>query len=137
MRKQHFQRLLACLMAGAGIAWVIHDWFVVNQGPRYFAGDGRRVIALLVIVVIGAPILLGYGALSTERRRWIDLWVVGLIAAGASVFAIYSAYAMARLGGFLFETGNHWMGLIAVIVPSVVAASLWWAFRRQWQGKPV
>src|SRR3989442_10769167 len=110
MRKRHLHHILAWLVAGSAMAWSIYDWFVVDEGLRYFAEDHRRILLLLLIVALGTPTLLGYEALSDERKHRIALWLVGILAVGATVFAIHFVYGMARLTGFLFETGQLWAG---------------------------
>ena len=137
MRRLRLQHILAWLVFGTGIAWSIYDWFVVDEGIRYFAEDYRRTLLLLFIVAVGTPILLGHEALSSERKRCVSLWLVGTLAAGTTIFTVHIAYGMLRLTGFLLETGQLWMGLLSTLFPCVLAAGLWWAFCRIRQTKPV
>lgn len=137
MRKPRLQPVLAWVMVGAAIVWSIYDWILVDQGLRYFGEDRSRTLVLLGIVAVGTPILLGYEALSAERKRSVALWFVGILAASATGFALHFVYSMARQAGFLRETGAFWMGLVAAFFPCIIATCLWWAFSRIWQRKPI
>src|SRR5438445_438266 len=99
--------------------------------------DHHLIFLLLLIVAIGTPILVGYEASPDKGKRRVALWLVGILAVGATIFAVHFVYRMARLIGFLLETGQLWMGLLAILFPFVIAAGLWWAFCRIRQGKPV
>jgi hypothetical protein len=137
MRKQYLQHVVAWVMIGAAIAWSIYDWIFVDEGLRYFSEDRSRVLLLLAIVVIGTPILLGFGALSAEGKRRVALWVGGTLAACATGFALHFVYTMAGLAGYLRDTGELWIGLGAAVFPCAIAACLWWAFSRIWHRKPI
>jgi hypothetical protein len=137
MRKPRRQRVVAWAVVAAAILWSAYDWMFVTEGFRYFREDWTRLFVLCVIVLVGTPILLGYQALSAERRRRLELWAVGVLAAIATVFALHFAYSTLRLADFLRETGGLWLVLIATIFPAAIAACLWWVFSRMWSRKPV
>jgi hypothetical protein len=127
MRKLH---VLAGLVLLTAIAWSVYDWIVADEGVRYFSQDQRRILLLLAIVGVGAPLLLGYETLSVTWKRRVALWLVGFLAAGATAFAIHVACTMGRLAGFLVETHQLWMALVGALFPVAVAGCLWWAFSR-------
>lgn len=137
MRRPRLQSVLAWAIIAAAVLWSIYDWIFVDEGLRYFTADRSRVLVLLAIVIVGTPILLGYEALSAERRRRVALWVVGILAASATGLALHFVYSMARLAGFLHETGGLWLGLVGTLFPCMIAVCLWWAFSRIRHRKPV
>src|SRR6185295_9462318 len=100
MAKTRGRQILGWLLLGLGLAWEVYEWAVVNEGVRYFAGDYHRIVLLLIIVAVGAPIMLGFVALPGRLRRRIALWLIGAIAAGTTVFAFWCGYQMVRLTGF-------------------------------------
>jgi hypothetical protein len=130
MRKLRLQRVLASAIIVAAILWSLYDWIFVDEGLRYFSEDWSRVLVLPAIVVVSTPILLGYEALSAERRRRVALLVVGLLAAVATGFAVHFIFSMVRLAGSLRQTDVLWWGLVATLFPCIIAACLWWAFSR-------
>jgi hypothetical protein len=137
MRKPRLQPVLAWTLIGAALLWLVCDWLFVDEGLRYFSEDRSRVVVLLAIVAAGTPVLLGYELLSAERRRRMELLVVGLSAVAATGFAVHFFFRMTRLAGFLRESGCLWWGLLAMLFPSLIAACLWWAFSRIRSRKPL
>lgn len=137
MRKPRRQLVVAWAVIAAAVLWSAYDWIFVTEGLRYFSEDWTRLLVLCVIVLVGTPILLGYQALSAERRRRLELWAVGVHAATATVLAVHFAYSTLRLADFLRQTGGFWLVLIATLFPAAIAACLWWVFSRMWSRKPV
>ena len=137
MRKPRRQLVVAWAVVAVAVLWSAYDWMFVTEGFRYFSEDWTHLLVLCGIVFVGTPILLGYQALSVERRRRVELGAVGVLAATATVVALHFAYSMLRLTDFLRETGGLWLVLIATLFPAAFAACLWWVFSRIWSRKPV
>ncbi|MBM3881818.1 MAG: hypothetical protein FJ387_19185 [Verrucomicrobia bacterium] len=137
MRKPRRQLVLAWAVIAAAVLWSVYDWIFVTEGFRYFAEDWARLLVLCGIVLVGTPLLLGYQMLSTERRRQLGLWAIGVLAAAATGLALHCSYSMLRLADFFRETGELWLVLIATLFPAAIAVCLWWVFSRIWYRKPV
>jgi hypothetical protein len=137
MRKARRQVVLAWTVVAAAVLWSAYDWIFVTEGFRYFSEDWTRPLVLSGIVLVGTPILLCYHALTAERRRRVELWTVGILASIATAFALHFTYSTLRLAGFLRETGELWLVLIATVFPAAMAVCLWWVFSRIRSRKPV
>ena len=129
--KQFLLFLLGCIALFYILYYepIIPD-FGTQEGHRYFSEDWSRILVLLAIVVVGTPILLGYQTLAAERQRRAALWVVGILAASATGFALQFIYWIARFADFLRDTGELRLGLVLTPLPLILAAFLWWAFSR-------
>ena len=130
MRKPSVQRLVGLILLAAGIVWSLYDWLFVDEAVQYFSKDPSRIFVLLAIVAVGAPLLLGYEALSTQRKRVVVLWTIGALAMAATAFAIHCLYLMACLARRPYQVGILWVCVVAALFPCVIAACLWWAFYR-------
>jgi hypothetical protein len=130
MRKLGAQPLLGLILLAAGVVWSLYDWLFVDEGVQYFRKDPSRILVLLAIVAIGTPVLLGYGTLSTQRKRMVTLWTIAALAVAATVFAIHCLYLLACLARLPYQVGILWVCSVAALFPCVIAACLWWAFYR-------
>jgi len=137
MGKARRQVLVAWAVIAVAVLWSAYDWIFVTEGFRYFGEDWTRLLVLCGIVLLGTPLLLGYQMLSTERRRQVELWAIGILAAAATGLALHCSYSMLRLADFLRDTGQLWLVLIAALFPAAIAVCLWWVFSRIWSRKPV
>ena len=97
---------------------------------QYFRKNPSRIFVLLAIVAVGTPLLLGYEALSTQRKRVVALWTIGALALAATAFAIHCLYLLACLARLPYHVGILWVCVVAALFPCVIAACLWWAFYR-------
>lgn len=97
---------------------------------QYFRKNPSRIFVLLAIVAVGTPLLLGYEALSTQRKRVVALWTIGALALAATAFAIHCLYLLACLARLPYQVGILWVCVVAALFPCVIAACLWWAFYR-------
>ena len=130
MRKLSVQRLVGLILLAAGILWSLYDWLFVDEGVQYFRKDPSRIFVLLAIVVVGTPLILGYEALSTQRKRVVALWTIGTLAMAATAFAIHCLYLLVCLARLPYQVGILWVCVVAALFPCVIAACLWWAFYR-------
>lgn len=117
---------------------IIHDlyeFFVTNEGIRYFSSDPRRLIYVLLLGVAGGVIAVGISRLSPSYLRALKLAALGtlgtVLVSGLCLFAYYLALLLPMVP----EAGVWGLAAAALGFTSfaVVAVLVWLEFRQIWR----
>lgn len=117
---------------------IIHDlyeFFVPNEGVRYFSSDPRRLVFVMLLGVAGGVVAVGLSRLSPGSQRTLRLAVLGtfgtVLVSGLGLLT----YHLARLLPMMREAAA-W-GLTAAALGflsfAVVAVLVWLEFRQIWR----
>jgi hypothetical protein len=122
---------------------IIHDvyeFFVTNEGVRYFSSDPRRLIYVLLLGVAGGVIAIGISRLSPGSQRTLKLAALGTcgtaLVSGLGVFAYHLARLLPMIREPMVREAGTW-GLAAAVLGflsfAVVAVLVWLEFRQIWR----
>lgn len=112
----------------------IYEFFVTNEGVRYFSSAPRRLLYVLLLGIGGGIVALVISRLSPASQRRLKLVALGgfgcLLLAATSFFA----YVLCSLPAAPL-TEAHLRGAVAAVFCSIaaVAVLVWLEFRQVWR----
>jgi hypothetical protein len=113
----------------------LYEFFVTNEGIRYFSSDPQRLIYVLLLGVAGAAIAIGISRLSPGSQRTLKLAALGtlgtILVGGSGLFAYY----LARFLPMVWEAGKWGLAAagLGFLSFSVAAVLVWLEFRQIWR----
>ncbi len=125
--------ILGLALIVAGTVREVYDFFVTNEGIRYFSSEPRRLLYVLLLGVAGGMVAFGISRLSPGSQRTLKLAVLGtfgvFLIAGLGLFAYHLTWA----APMVTEAGM-WGWIVALFTSfAVIAGLLWLEFRKVWR----
>jgi hypothetical protein len=130
---RHMPLILGLLLIVAMTAREVYDFFVTNEGVRYFSAEPRRLLFVMLLGVVGGMIAFGISRLSSGSQRKLKLAVLGGFGAFlTSVIGLF-AYQLTWAAPMATETGMWGWVLAALLGLTAVAGLIWLEFRHVWR----
>ncbi len=114
----------------------IYEFFVTNEGIRYFSSEPRRLLYAMLLGVVGAMVTLGISRLSPAPQRHLKLCALGGFGALLVVGVAFFGHLFHRLIGAERQDGLGWVWTawaVAFVPMTVVAVLVWMEFRQVWR----
>lgn len=114
----------------------IYEFFVTNEGIRYFSSEPRRLLYVMLLGVAGGFAAFGISRLSPVSQRSLKLLALGgfgILLVVAVAFFGYLFYRLA-VAGLQDGLGWVWIAWAVAFVPMTVSAGMvWMEFRQVWR----
>lgn len=128
--------VLGLLLIVAMTALEVYDFFVTNEGVRYFSSQPRRSVYVMLFGVAGAIVAFGISRVSPDSQRKLKLAVLagfGALLTFLTAALAFSACLLAWAGPTVTESGIWgWMVADFLLLP-VAVTLVWWEFRQVWR----
>jgi hypothetical protein len=115
----------------------IYEFFVTNEGIRYFALKPMRLLYVMLLGISGGLVAFGISRFSPDAQRGLKLLLlggVGVLLAVAVAFFGYQFYQLAVSGLPVAPLKWLWIAWAMAFVPIAAAtAMVWLEFRRVWR----
>lgn len=126
--------ILGFMLIAVGTVWEVYEFFVVNEGVRYFSSEPRRLVPVVLVGLAGGAVAFGISRLSLGSQRTLKLTVLGtfgtLLLGVLGLFAFHLTWAAPMVS----EAGMWgWMSA-AFASFAIVAVLVWFEFRQVWRG---
>jgi hypothetical protein len=113
--------------------WEVYDFFVTNEGVRYLLSEPRRLVAVLLLSLVGGAVAFGFSRLSPGSLRTLKLAALGTFGTVLPLALGLFAYSLARFAPMVSE-GGAWGWMAGVFISFAVLAMLVWSeFRQVWR----
>jgi hypothetical protein len=126
--------ILALVVVTGLIFQDIYDFFVTDEGVRYFSSQPQRLISVVLLGLAGGVVAVGISRLSPDYQRTLKLAVLGSFGTALLIVMCVFAYHLARLFPMMRDAGA-WVLLSAAlwfVAFAAVAALVWLEFRQLW-----
>ena len=136
VRKDDMRRLALILGLVLIIAMTVrevYDFFVTNEGIRYFSSQPRRLLYVMLLGAAGGMVALGISRLPPGSRRTLRLAALGTL--GTFLIGILAAFAYHLISWASMVTEAGMWGWVAAGYASfvVIAGLVWLEFRHVWR----
>jgi hypothetical protein len=127
--------ILGLVLIAGLIIHDIYEFFVTNEGIRYFSSEPGRLLYVMLLGVAGGIVALGISRLSPASQRSLKLLALG----GFGIFLVGAipvfGYLLCLLGAGPIAWGvGMWGCIVAGFVAVAVSAWLvWLEFRQVWR----
>jgi hypothetical protein len=114
----------------------IYEFFVTNEGIRYFSSEPRRLLYVMLLGVVGGLVAFRISRLSPASQRSLKLLALGGFGTLLVVAVAFFGYLFYRLAvaGLQDGLGWVWTAWAVAFVPMTLAASMvWMEFRQVWR----
>lgn len=111
----------------------IYEFFVTNEGIRYFSSESRRLLYATLCGIAGGIVVFGISRLLPGSQRTLKLTMLG--AFGTLVLGVLGvlAYHLTRFAPMVTEAGMWgWIGA-AFLSFAVLALLVWLEFHQAWR----
>lgn len=108
--------------------WDIYDFFVTDEGVRYFTSHPRRLGFVAAIAICGGLLALIFSRFSFSYRRRLTLLAVGGVASASTAFLGYFTYSLASVASLITQDGTWYWVLATIASLTVIASLLWFEF---------
>jgi hypothetical protein len=127
--------ILGLTLIVAMTVWEVYEFFVTNEGIRYFASEPRRLVPVILLGLAGGVVALGISRLSPGSQRTLKLTALGTF--GTVILCVLGsfAYALARVAPTVNEAGTWGWIATAFLSSAVMAVLVWFEFRQVWRQK--
>ena len=126
--------ILGLVLITALIIHDVYEFFVTNEGIRYFSSEPRRLLYVMLLGVAGGIIAFGISRFSPASQRKLKLAALGGFGAfliGALAFFGYLFYLLAAAAP---KDTRMWGWIAAAFFSAAAAAGLvWLEFRQVWR----
>ncbi len=126
--------ILGLVLIAALMVHDFYEFFVTNEGIRYFSSDPRRLLYVVLLAIAGGVVALGISRISPASQRKLKLMALGgfgVLLLIALAFFGYLSYVLAT--GPLLHV-HLWGWLAAAFCSAAVAAVfVWLEFRHVWR----
>ena len=110
-----------------------YDFFVTNEGIRYFASQPQRLLYVAAIAIAGGLLAVGINRIPPGRRRTLTLVALGGFASSLSCMAGMFALRLLSFSSIITESGM-WGGVATALgAMSVMPVLLWLEFYIVWK----
>ena len=131
MRKLPF--IFGIALLAVLIVWDTYDFFVTDDGVRYFTSQPRHLLSVAVLGVVGGVLALAFSRLSPVARRTLRLLALGGFATCVTGFLAIFGVRLASFASTVTESGM-WVWVIAALASlSVIAVLIWLEFYLVWR----
>ena len=126
---------LGLVLITALITHDLYEFFVTNEGIRYFASDPWRLIYVMLLGVAGGATTLGISKLSPGSQRTLKLTAVGTLGTVLILGLGLFGYHLARLLPMVREAGTWGLtaGALGFLSFAVAAVLVWLEFCQIWR----
>jgi hypothetical protein len=125
--------ILGLTLIVAMTIWEVYDFFVTNEGVRYFLSEPRRLVAVLLLSLAGGAVAFGFSRLSPGSLRTLKLAALGTFGTVLLLALGLFAYSLSRFAPMVSE-GGAWGWMAGVFISFAVLAMLVWSeFRQVWR----
>jgi hypothetical protein len=125
--------ILGLTLIVAMTVWELYDFFVTNEGVRYFSSEPRRLVLVVLLGLAGGVVAFGISRLSPGSQRTLKLTALGTFGT-VLLFALgFFGYSLARLAPMVSEGGAWGWMAAAFIAFAVLAILVWFEFRQVWR----
>jgi hypothetical protein len=110
-----------------------YEFFVTNEGVRYFSSEPRRLLYVVLLGLAGGLVAFGISRLSPGSQRTLKLTVLGTF--GALLLGVLGLFAfhLTWAASMVSEAGI-WGWLAAAFASfAVLAVLVWFEFRQVWR----
>ncbi len=115
--------------------WELYDFYVTNEGIRYFSSEPIRLAYVVLLGVTGGIVTFGISRLSSTSQLNLKLFALGgfgLFLIGGAVFMGYLFYSL-RTAPIVYD-GAGWGWVLAGFISAALAAGVVsWEFTRVWR----
>jgi hypothetical protein len=125
--------ILGLTLIVAMTIWEVYDFFVTNEGVRYFLSEPRRLVAVLLLSLAGGAVSFGFSRLSPGSLRTLKLAALGTFGTVLLLALGLFSYSLARFAPMVSE-GGAWGWMAGVFISFAVLAMLvWFEFHQVWR----
>ena len=127
MKKWTYKLVLVSAIACATISclWELYDFFVTNDGVRFYVSQPQHVSEVFLITVIGTGLVMAYSKLSSRTQHLTTLAFWAACALAASVLLIQ--FISLAVSDWTTVGSLSPIALMAGILVSLLFASALWA----------
>jgi hypothetical protein len=125
--------ILGLAMIVALTVWELYDFFVTNEGVRYFSSEPRRLLYVVLLGLAGGLVAFGISRLSPGSQRTLKLTTLGTF--GTLLLAVVGlfAYHLTWAAPMVTEAGTWGWIAAAFLSLAVLAVLVWFEFRQVWR----
>jgi len=125
--------ILGLTLIAAMTVWEVYDFFVTNEGIRYFSSEPARLVPVVLVGLAGGAVAFGISRLSPSSQRTLKLAALGTFGTVLLCALGLFAYSLARFAPTVSEAGT-WGWIAAAFVSfGVMAVLVWLEFRQVWR----
>jgi hypothetical protein len=125
--------ILGLTLIVAMTIWEVYEFFLTNEGVRYLLSEPRRLVAVLLLSLVGGAVAFGFSRLSPGSLRTLKLAALGTFGTVLLLALGVFAYSLARFAPMVSE-GGAWGWMAGVFISFAVLAMLVWSeFRQVWR----
>lgn len=126
--------ILGLLLITALIIHDVYEFFVTNEGIRYFSSEPRRLLYVMLLGIAGGIVAFGISRFSPASQRLLRLTALGgfgVLLVGALAFFGYLFHLLVVAAP---KDTRMWGWIAAAFFSVAVAAVLvWLEFRQVWR----
>ena len=125
--------ILGLTLIAAMTVWEVYDFFVTNEGIRYFSSEPRRLVPVMLLGLAGGAVAFGISRLSPGSQRTLKLTALGTFGTALLCALGFFAYSLARFAPMVSEAGAWGWIAVAFLLFAVMAVLIWLEFRQVWR----
>ncbi len=125
--------ILGLTLIVAMTLWEVYDFFVTNEGLRYFSSEPRRLVYVVLLGLAGGLVALAISRRSPASRRTLKLTTLGTF--GTLLLGVLGlfAYHLTWAAPMVTEAGMWDWIATAFLLFAVMAVLVWLEFRQVWR----
>ncbi len=101
---RHLPLLLGITLIVGMTIWEVSDFFVTNEGVRYFSSEPRRLVPVVLLGLAGGVVALVISRLSPRSQRTLKLAALGTFGALLLFTLALFAYSVGHLAPMVEDT---------------------------------
>jgi hypothetical protein len=127
---RHLPLILGITLIVGMTIWEVYDFFVTNEGVRYFSSEPLRLVPVVLLGLAGGVVAFGISRLSPRSQRTLKLAALGTFGTLLLFTLGLFAYSVGQLAPMVDE-GNSWGWMAAAFISfAVLAVLVWFEFRQ-------
>jgi hypothetical protein len=118
--------IVGLVLVAAMIVHDVYEFFITNEGIRYFSSEPRRLLYVMLLGIAGGMVAFGISRFSPASQRKLKLMALGgfgVLLVGALAFFGYLSYLLATAP---LKQAQLWGWVAAAFCSVAVAAVLVW-----------
>ncbi len=130
---RRFPLIVGLVLITALVIHDIYEFFVTNEGIRYFSSEPKRLLYVIFLGVVGGLVALGISRLSPDSKRMLKLAALGVFGIFLTGGVGFFAFVIASTGPMIREAGMFWWVIAGLLGMCVAVGLVWLEFRRMWR----